>query len=286
MTGGRTTRAIVFCDVVGSTALRESLGDTVADRWFSDLFERIELAIGEFEGEVVKWLGDGVMAVFPSAGGALDSAVRMQEVAHGAGPHTDIAPGQLRVGVAIGDIAPTSGGDWSGTPIVIAARLCDRAGDDEIFATEIVRVLAGSRVEQETEPIGELDLKGIADPVDVVRVGWSAPAPAAVRHFPPSLEAVRRGPFVGRRGLVSELHHRHREGEWRALVVSGEPGIGKTRLVAELVHLIAATGGAVVLGRCDPEIAIDYRPWVDALGVGRRGARRRTPLRARPRCAG
>ncbi len=265
MAGSRTTRAIVFCDVVASTALRQSLGDIVADRWFNDLFERIDLAVDEFEGEVVKWLGDGAMAVFPSAGGALDSAVRMQEVAHGPGPHTDVAPARLRVGVAIGDIAQAADGDWAGTPIVVAARLCDAADDDEIFATEIVRTLAGSRAEQETEPIGDLDLKGIADPVSVVRVGWTAPTPTASQHFPPSLEVVRRGPFVGRRALVSELHHHHRAGAWRALVVSGEPGMGKTRLVAELAHLISATGGAVVLGRCDPEIAIDYRPWIDAL---------------------
>ena len=264
MAGSRTTRAIVFCDIVASTELRHRLGDATADRWFADLFERIELAVVEFEGVVTKWLGDGAMAVFTSAGGALDAAVRIQEVANAPGPHTDVAPAHLRVGVSIGDIGQTDD-DWAGLPVVEAARLCDKADADEILASDVVRIVAGTRSPHDTEPMGDYELKGLPDPVAVVRVGWSPPSPPAARAFPPSLEAVRQGPFVGRRALLAELHHSWSSGAWRMLVVSGEPGIGKTRLVAELTHLIAASGGAVVLGRCDPEIAVDYRPWVDAL---------------------
>ena len=261
----RTTRTIVFCDVVASTALRQRLGDNAADQWFSDLFERIQLAVVECEGVVTKWLGDGAMAVFASAGGALDAAVRMQEVASAPGPHTDVAPAHLRIGVSIGDVGRTDDDDWIGLPVVEAARLCDKAGADEIFASDVVRVMAGNRSAHDTEPMGDYELKGLPHPISVVRVGWSPPAPLAARAFPPSLEAVRQGPFVGRRALLAELHHTWSRGAWRALVVSGEPGIGKTRLVAELTHLIAVSGGAVVLGRCDPEITVDYRPWVDAL---------------------
>ena len=267
MVGVRGTRAIVFCDVVASTALRNRLGDTVADQWFADLFERIELAVVEYEGVITKWLGDGAMAVFTSAGGALDAAVRMQEVANAPGPHTDVAPARLRIGVSIGDVAQTDDDDWFGMPVVEASRLCDQASGDEIFASDVVRILAGTRSQHDTEPMGVYELKGLPEPVAIVRVGWSPPVRAAVRSFPPSLEAVRQGPFVGRRALLAELHHSWSGGGWRALVVSGEPGIGKTRLVAELTHLIAVSGGAVVLGRCDPEITVDYRPWVDALST-------------------
>jgi class 3 adenylate cyclase len=264
--GARSTRAFAFCDVVGSTALRQRLGDSVADRWFNDLFERIELVTTGCDGAIVKWLGDGAMAVFPSAGAALDAAVRMQEVAHAPGPHTDVAPARLRVGVSVGDVAEADG-DWIGMPVVEAARLCDRAGDDEILASELTARVAGSRSPHETEPLGDHELKGIDGPVPVVRVRWSLPEAPPARHFPASLAAMRTGPFVGRRGLVAELHHAWTEGGWRALVVSGETGMGKSRLVAELAHLVETSGTAVVLGRCDQEVMVDYRPWFDALGA-------------------
>ena len=49
--------------------------------------------------------------------------------------------------------------------------------------------------------------------------------------------------------------------------MSGEPGIGKTRLVAELAHRVHVSGCAVVLGRCDEELAVGYRPWMEALST-------------------
>lgn len=266
MAGARSTRAFAFCDVVGSTALRQRLGDTVADRWFRDLFERIELVTAECGGAIVKWLGDGAMAVYPAAGAALDAAVRMQEIAHSPGPHTDVAPARLRIGVSIGDVVEADG-DWIGMPVVEAARLCDKAGDDEIWASAVTALLARSRSSHETEQLGDFDLKGIDDPIPVVRVRWSPPEAPPARHFPASLAAMRTGPFVGRRGLVAELHHAWSVGAWRALVVSGETGLGKTRLVAELAHLVETSGAAVVLGRCDEEVVVDYRPWFDALGA-------------------
>ena len=166
MRARRCTKAFVFCDVVASTALRQQLGDTVADQWFRDLFERIELVTRTCDGVIVKWLGDGAMAVFPSAGNALDAAVRMQEAAHGVGPHTDVAAVRLRVGVSVGDVAEDDG-DWVGMPVVEAARLCAVAGEDEIFASEVVSVVAGSRSHHVTEELGPFELKGIDRPVTV-----------------------------------------------------------------------------------------------------------------------
>jgi hypothetical protein len=54
-------------------------------------------------------------------------------------------------------------------------------------------------------------------------------------------------------------------GEWCGLLVAGEPGIGKTRFVSELAHRVHVDGCTVVIGRCDEEITIGYRPWADAL---------------------
>ena len=167
--GVTSTRAVVFCDVVGSTEIRSRLGDVAADLWFEQLLAAISNAVFDVDGVVVKSLGDGVMAVFTSASAALHAAVGIQQAADAHGVHGRVEPAQLRVGVSIGDVAEADG-DWSGLPVVEAARLCGAAGSKEIFASDVVRVLAGSRTDQQFESVGALKLKGLADPVSAVRV--------------------------------------------------------------------------------------------------------------------
>ena len=260
----RSTRAVVFCDVVASTELRGRLGDTQADIWFAGLFTQIEAAVRDADGIVVKNLGDGVMAVFTSAGGALDAAVAMQQGVHAYGRQGNVELARLRVGVSIGDVS-TTGHDWNGMPVVQSARLCAAAQPDEILAADIVRVLAGSRCSHQMSAAGEYGLKGIDEPVSVVRVEWSAVPRAAASELPSSLDAARRGPFVGRTTHVADLYDTWKAKEWRILLVAGEPGIGKTRLVAELAQRVHLAGCTVVVGRCDEELAVSYRPWVEAL---------------------
>ncbi len=265
MASVRSTRAVVFCDVVASTELRRRLGDTQADIWFAGLFAQIESAVASADGVVVKNLGDGVMAVFTSAGGALDAAVAMQQGTHAYSWQAHVDPAQLRVGVSIGDVS-TTGDDWNGMPVVQSARLCAAAQPDEILAAEIVRVLAGSRCSHRMSSAGDYELKGIDEPVSVVRVEWSAAQRASTGELPSSLDGARRGPFVGRAPLVADLFDTWKAKEWRTLLVAGEPGIGKTRLVAELAQHVHVAGCTVVVGRCDEELVVSYRPWVEALG--------------------
>ncbi len=268
-----STMAVVFCDVVSSTEVRDRLGDTQADAWFGDLLRRVGDAVVDANGSVVKSLGDGVMAVFTSAGAALEAAVAMQQasVAHGWAHPAE--PARLRVGVSIGDVsASTDDGvdDWNGMPVVEAARLCGAAQPDEILATEVVRVMVGSRSDHEITALGEYSLKGISSPVPVVRVGWDRPSAgpesgAAAIAFPEPLAVARRGPFAGRTVVVAELLDTWKAEEWRGLLVAGEPGIGKTRLVSELTKRMYDAGATVLLGRCDEDLAVGFRPWMEAL---------------------
>ncbi len=263
--GATSTRAVVFCDVVGSTEIRSRLGDTVADPWFEQLMSAISNAVLEVDGLVVKSLGDGVMAVFTSASAALQGAVGIQQAADAHRVHGLAESALLRVGVSIGDVAEFDG-DWNGLPIVEAARLCAAAGSNEILASDVVRVLAGSRTDHRFESVGALELKGLANPVGTVRVLWSprraTPSSAAL---PAALATAVRGPFVGRDQLVTECYDEWKAGIWRGLLVAGEPGIGKTRFVAELCNRMANAGARVVAGRCDEDIAAPYRPWTEAL---------------------
>ncbi len=98
--------------------------------------------------------------------------------------------------------------------------------------------------------------------------GTSADADGGVeRHggLPTPLVMARCGPFVGRAETVDELDDAWRVGAWRVLIVAGEPGIGKTRLLAELAHRMHGAGRHVVVARGDEDYAVTYRPWTDLL---------------------
>jgi len=75
--------------------------------------------------------------------------------------------------------------------------------------------------------------------------------------------------FVGREAEVVELAAAWKaiaaEGERRVMLVSGEPGIGKTTLSARFACSVHEQGGAVVYGRCDEDLGIPYQPWIEAL---------------------
>lgn len=88
------------------------------------------------------------------------------------------------------------------------------------------------------------------------------PVPTA---FPASLAAARDGPFAGRADLVAELCTGWRTRRWHTLLMAGEPGIGKSRLLGELAHRMHAEGSPVSVGRCDEDVAMSHGPWTELL---------------------
>ena len=92
------------------------------------------------------------------------------------------------------------------------------------------------------------------------------PQPASAGEFPMPLSTARNGPFVGRSKVVADLYDSWQTKQWGALLVTGEPGIGKTRLLAELAHQMHGTGRTVCVGRCDEDFVVSYRPWTELLG--------------------
>jgi len=257
---------VLFTDMVDSTALLARAGAGVADDVRRHHFGLLRDAIGVFGGQEVKNLGDGIMATFDSAAAAVSCAVAMHQAVD---RHNRRAsePAGLRVGIALGD-ADHDDGDWFGLPVVEAARLCNEAGSGEILTTDLVRAVARGRVAETFRVLGQRTLKGLDDAVVVVRVEWERPEGAGAAHLPVLLERAARDVFAGRtaeRDLLVRWWKEVTEGDRRLVLVSGEPGIGKTRLVAELASELVPTGATVLYGRCDPELGMPYSPWVDAL---------------------
>jgi class 3 adenylate cyclase len=232
---GRATATVLFTDLVGSTALRSRLGEQAAEELRRRHDHLLTGAVATHHGQVVKGLGDGVMATFAGASDGVAAAVAIQQAID---RHNRSAAGPeqltVRIGLSAGDVSFEEG-DCFGTPVIEAARLCAAASGGQVLASEMVRWLVrggGHRF----SPLGALDLKGLAEPVPTCEVAWE-PLRASV-PLPSLLTDVGRI-FVGRNDELDRLEQLWKEavaGERRVALVAGEPGVGKTRLGAELAR--------------------------------------------------
>ncbi len=253
--------AVLFTDLVGSTELMSQLGDRVFDDLRRRHFTALGKAVAAHGGEEVKNTGDGLMAVFPSAAEAVEAAVAMQQATARQALNTPLT---IRVGISVGD-ATFEDGDYFGTPVVEAARLVAAAQAGQILTTQIARVLAGSRCAATFVDLGPLVLKGLTEAVAICEVGW-APAGSSVPM--PALLTDMGRIFVGRDGELERLGQLWKEaaaGERRVALLAGEPGVGKTRLAAELAQRAYDGGGVVLAGRCDEDLGVPFQPFVEAL---------------------
>jgi len=162
---------VLFTDLVGSTALLSKLGDDAADHVRRSHFTLLRGVIGEHRGREVKSLGDGLMVAFASARDAVACAAAMQRAV---GEQADRL--ELRVGIDAGEPIH-EGADLFGTPVVVARRLCDAAEGGQVLVSDVVRLLAGRRLDLALESIGPVPLKGLDEPVVAHAVRWRATPP-------------------------------------------------------------------------------------------------------------
>ena len=257
-------RTFCFTDLVDSTAYFAEVGDEAADVFRREHFALVADSAAAHGGEVVKTLGDSVMLSFLSPTEAVSCAVRIQQNAGRArarrgGP-------RIRIGVNAGE-ATEEGGDWFGPPVVVASRLCARAEADQILISEVVRSLAGTRGGHQYKPIGLVELKGISDPVSASEVLWESSSGWS-GALPGPLTTADRLPYVGRQRQSESLAAcwaRASRGEARLALLAGEPGIGKTRMVARFAAEAHASGAGVLFGRCDEDLLRPYQPFVEVI---------------------
>ncbi len=238
------TVTVVFTDLVESTELTTRVGTERAEALVRTHLEALDDAIAHAGGRRVKRLGDGSMAVFPSASAALACAVAMQR-ATDAGRRRGAHPLRMRVGIGAGDVL-VEDGDCSGAPVVEAARLCALADGGQILATELVGLLGGRRTSATVTALGPRELKGLPDPVDVVEVAWAAPDGASPR------QRAGSGPLLERAGEVALLEGAFaeaREGRSSVVLVEGPAGTGKTRLLDTACDAAAGAGVLVLRAR-------------------------------------
>ena len=188
-------------------------------------------AIDAHNGTIVERGHDhAVMATFASAADAVGAAVALQQAGH----EHDV---ELRVGVSVGDVGTEQDGVIVGGAVVEASRLCAAAQPTEILTAQTVRELALGRGGFTYEPMGDLVLGDLPDPVAACRVQWEPlPGPTASVPFPRALAGGFTTPYVGRTALLDPSGRRGaaaQAGTPGAVLLAGEPGVGKTRTAAE-----------------------------------------------------
>jgi class 3 adenylate cyclase/tetratricopeptide (TPR) repeat protein len=247
------TATILFTDVEGSTNLRTRLGDADANRVLAESERQVVQAVTAHGGEVVKQLGDGVMACFDSARAAVMAAMEVQR------PDADGV--RVRVGVHAGEISRANG-DLQGAAVHAAARIMGSAAGGEVLISERARELAGLLPEgTRVTDRGLFWLKGFPDRWRLFEVIGEGSNPAVTTQ-PGSR-------YVGRDDELADLRRAAEQadaGHGSVVLIGGEPGVGKTRLAEEAAALARRRGMLVFTGRCsDTEGAPPYLPFVEVL---------------------
>ncbi len=161
---------ILFTDMESSTALTQRLGDAKAQELLRTHNTIVRDALKASGGSEVKHTGDGIMASFPSASGALECAIAIQRAV--AERHAEPVEASLRVRIGLNAGEPVAEEeDLFGTAVQLAARICDRAEAGEILASNVVRELAAGKGFLFSDR-GETALRGFEDPLRLYEVRW------------------------------------------------------------------------------------------------------------------
>ncbi|SDD87517.1 AAA family ATPase [Ruegeria marina] len=246
----RRQLTVMFCDLVGSTALSEKLDPEDLRLVMRRYQDTVTGSVARYGGHVAKFLGDGVLVYFGWPRAFEDQAERavraaLDAIAAVAGlRHDDGAALAARIGIATGlvVVGETEGDDARDVDAVagatpnLAARLQALAGPGEVVIAAATHRLIGGIFR--TESLGPHTLKGFAEPVAVWRLVGEG---EAVSRFE-ATHGAQLPRLVGRDSELAMLTDRWRlaaGGEGQIVVISGEPGIGKSRLMQALGERVA-----------------------------------------------
>jgi class 3 adenylate cyclase len=253
---------VMFSDLVGSTALSARMDPEDLREVISAYQKCVAETVQRFGGFVAKYMGDGVLIYFGYPQAHEDDAERAVraglELVGGVGALKTHAALQTRVGVAtglvvVGDLIGSGASQEQaivGETPNLAARLQGLAQPNIVVIAESTRRLVGSLFE--LEDLGAKDLKGVEGPVRT----WAALRPSSVESRFEALHASGVTELVGREEELELLLRRWskaKSGEGQVVLLSGEPGIGKSRLTAALLERLSGEPHTRLRYFCSPQ---------------------------------
>jgi class 3 adenylate cyclase/tetratricopeptide (TPR) repeat protein len=278
--GERKQVTVLFCDLVGSTALADRLGPETMHLLLNRFFELALEEVHRYEGTINQFLGDGFMALFGApiahedhARRAVLAALGLQktieehslELGGGQGVELKVRMGINTGWVVVGGIGDQLRKDYTaiGDTTNLAARLQQIAAPGTILVSEGTgRFLQGSI---QLEDVGPFQVKGKETPVRASRAlgAGGLPSEEAI------LSGTARSPFVGRRremAILEDLWERAEQGEGQVVGIAAEAGAGKSRLLFELRRRFWQHPAVYLAGHClSYGSGIPYHPMLSML---------------------
>jgi class 3 adenylate cyclase/predicted ATPase len=259
----RRQLTVMFCDLVGSTALSQKLDPEDLREVMRRYQDTVAGLVARYEGHVAKFLGDGVLAFFGWPRAYEDQAERAvragisaaEAVANLKGEDNQalaarvgIATGQVVIGDIVGEAATEQDAVVGETPN-LAARLLEVASPGQVVINSITRQLIGDALN--LEEIGTHQLKGFKNPV----AAWRVVGEPASETRSETARSRSLTHFVGREheiGLLKNAWQLSKEGVGQVVMISGEPGIGKSRLADALSSELDENGYTRITIGCSP----------------------------------
>jgi len=273
--GERRQLTVLFCDLVGSTDLAARLDPEDWQDVLRSYQERASAVVAEYGGHVAQYLGDGLLVYFGwprSFDDAAERAVRtgLELVGAAASTSSGAEPLRVRVGVHTGTVVMSALGEAGRFEMLalgdvpnVAARIQGVAAPGAVLMSAAThRLVAGLFV---VEDCGAPPLKGVPEPLVLYRVERSAGGGSRL-----GLSTGRLTTFVGRQpelDLLRDAWTRAVEGQGQAVLVAGEPGVGKSRLCQQLRGQILECPHTWLECRSSPYTAgTAFRPMIELVG--------------------
>jgi class 3 adenylate cyclase/predicted ATPase len=267
--GERRQLSVMFCDLVGSTALSGRVDPEELQEIISNYHNACANVIERFNGYVAKYLGDGLLVYFgypvaheDDARRAVRAALGIVEELEGRAasapdPGDGLAPLQVRIGihtglVVVGEIGVGERRESSaivGETPNLAARIQQVAEPNTVAISSTTHALVDGFFS--FEDLGAQELKGISGPVRIYRVVSESSAQSRFE----AAGDIEPTPLVGREEelrLLLRHWQQAQNGDGQVVLLSGEAGIGKSRLLRELREEVVKVGGARIEFRCSP----------------------------------
>ena len=244
----RRQLTVMFCDLVGSTELSTRLDPEDLREVIAAYHRTVADVVRSFDGYVAKYMGDGVLVYFgyPRAHeddaeravraglNSIEAVGRLDVVSAKLQARVGIATGLVVVGDLIGEGAAQEQSVVGETPN-LAARLQALAEPDAVVIAATTRRLVGDLFEY--HDLAAVEVKGIAGPVSA----WQVLRPSVVESRFEALRGSALSPLVGRDEEIDLLLRRWtraKAGDGQVVLISGEPGLGKSRLTAALIEYL------------------------------------------------
>ena len=261
-TAERRRVTVMFSDLVGSTALSARMDPEDLREVISAYQKCVTETVHRFDGFVARYMGDGVLVYFGypqahehdaehavRAGLELITAVAALKPGASLRTRVGIATGLVVVGDLIGS-GDTQERSMVGETPNLAARLQGLAEPNMVVICDSTRRILGNLFE--LEGLGPRGLKGIAGPVQV----WAVLRPSSVESRFEALHATGMTTLVGREEEFELLRRRWskaKNGEGQVVLLSGEAGIGKSRLTVAIMELLAGEPHTHLRYFCSPQ---------------------------------